>query len=255
VLGHYAAALEAHRLADPARIFEAALHDFSVEAPLVLPARIALAPGLTSRGLPGQLLDRLRAGGAEALDADGRQPDHSGVFVLDRVAPGLDCFHGATPSDELREALRRAAEEGWRNDQVELVTTDPDAHGVALDALCHTTHARATMLQGIPLLRTRVGRALGRWLAWLEEGLPVDRIREALEAGDFVRPSRAHWRRNCGGWRSVGAGGGGWPPRSGSPTRNGSPGTSSGAGGKTRTPSTPRGVGFRRSNWPKPCTS
>ncbi len=191
VLGHYTAALAAHGLADPARIFEAALADFSAEAPLVLPARIALAPGLTPRGLPGQLLDRLRAGGAEELDADGRQPSPAGAFVLEAVAPGLDCFHGATPSDELREALRRAAEEGWRNDQVELVTTDPDGHGVALDALCNTTGARATMLQGIPLLRTRVGRALGRWLAWLEEGLPVDRIREALEAGDFAPPGLA----------------------------------------------------------------
>lgn len=178
ILAHFAGELDSQRLADPALVFDAALKEFDAEAPLVLPAVAALAPGLTVRGLPGQLLDRLRARGAVELAPGAPSP----------AAPGYDCFVAATPSDEVREALRRAAAEGWPDDEVELVTTDPDTHGVALDALCRATGLRATMLQGVPLRRTRIGRALERWLAWLEEGLPADRIREALEAGDYSPP-------------------------------------------------------------------
>src|SRR5687767_1873791 len=44
------------------------------------------------------------------------------------------------------------------------------------------------MLQGIPLARTRLGRALDRWLSWLEDGLAADTIRQALEAGELGVP-------------------------------------------------------------------
>lgn len=182
ILERYLEELATRQLADPARVFEMALEHFAAEAPLVLPAVVVLAPGLSPRGLPAQLAQRLEAQGAIPLAPAGA------VYQATPPVPGLVCFRAATPSDELREALRRAAEHGWPDDQVELVTTDPDAYGVALDALCRSTGARATMLQGVPLTRTRIGRALERWLSWLDSELLADHIREALESGDLAGP-------------------------------------------------------------------
>lgn len=179
ILARYLDGLDRRRLADPARVFGLALGQFETEAPHVLPERTWLAPGLTPRGLPGQLLGRLRERGALDLVSDPAPQLDS----LPPFAPA--CFRAATPSDEVREALRIAATHGWADDQVELVATDPDTYGLALDALCRATGSRATMLHGVPLRRTRVGRALERWLRWLEDDLPADRIREALEAGDL----------------------------------------------------------------------
>lgn len=185
VLARYLDGLDQRRLADPARVFGLALGGFEAEAPHVLPETIWLAPGLTARGLPGLLLERLRERGAAELVPGSVQE----LSDLPAFAPA--CFRAATPSDEVRAALRIAATHGWADDQVELVTTDPDTYGLALDALCRTTGSRATMLHGVPLRRTRVGRALERWLRWLEDDLPADRIREALEVGDLHVPEAA----------------------------------------------------------------
>jgi ATP-dependent helicase/nuclease subunit B len=75
-----------------------------------------------------------------------------------------------------------------RWDEVEIVTTDPDTYGIALDALCQRLDVGATMLHGVPLARTRLGRALDRWFAWLADGLPADVLRQALEAGELAEP-------------------------------------------------------------------
>lgn len=182
ILERYQAELATRQLADPARVFEVALEHFAAEAPHLLPAVVVLAPGLSPRGLPAQLARRLEAHGAVALASAGA------AYPATPSVPGLACFRAATPSDELREALRRAAQGGVPDDQVELVTTDPDGHGVALDALCRSTGARATMLHGLPLTRTRIGRALERWLSWLDSELLADHIREALESGDLACP-------------------------------------------------------------------
>jgi ATP-dependent helicase/nuclease subunit B len=182
ILERYLQELATRQLADPARVFEMALEHFAAEAPHVLPAVVVLAPGLSPRGLPAQFAQRLLTHGAISLAAPGA------ADPAPPPVPGLACFRAATPSDELREALRRAAELGWPDDQVELVTTDPDAHGIALDALCRSTGARATMLHGLPLTRTRIGRALERWLTWLDSDLLADHIREALETGDLSAP-------------------------------------------------------------------
>lgn len=182
ILERYREEIALRRRADPALVFETALAHLAEEGPCVLPEVVVLAPGLAPRGLPAQLDQALRARGAIRMPA---APGDEGAAP---AVPGLECFRAATPSDELREVLRRAAAHGWPDDQIELVTTDPDAHGVALDALCRATGARATMLRGVPLVRTRIGRALERWLAWLEEDLAADRIREALEAGEIACP-------------------------------------------------------------------
>ncbi|HET9798905.1 MAG TPA: PD-(D/E)XK nuclease family protein, partial [Gemmatimonadaceae bacterium] len=138
--------------------------------------------GPAPHGLPGRLQALLVAHGARPLPVDEPRDD-----VLD-AGVDADFFVAATPSDELREVCRRVVAEGLRWDEVEIVATDPDTYGIALDALSQRVGVGATMLRGIPLARTRLGRALDRWFDWLANGLPADVLRQALEAGELRGP-------------------------------------------------------------------
>ncbi|MEO7038817.1 MAG: PD-(D/E)XK nuclease family protein [Gemmatimonadaceae bacterium] len=104
---------------------------------------------------------------------------------VDEEAVRIDVFAAATPSEELREICRRIVAEGLRWDEVEIVATDVDSYGIALDALCQQLGIGASMLHGVPLTRTRLGRALERWFHWLDDGMPADVLRQALEAGEL----------------------------------------------------------------------
>ncbi|MBX6331324.1 MAG: PD-(D/E)XK nuclease family protein [Gemmatimonadaceae bacterium] len=227
ILVEYERLLAEHHLTDPAGILRAAIEHFDREARYVLDGPVFLAPSLALRGLPGQLVERLLAHGARVLAADPvidltppsrllalranddraavRAPDAGARCSalawaqatelpadddprLDHSAAAVDIFAAATPSDELREVCRRVMADGLRWDDVEIVAIDVDTYGVALDALCQQVGIGATMLHGVPLSRTRLGRALDRWLAWLEGGLPADVLREALEAGELHAP-------------------------------------------------------------------
>lgn len=231
LLETYERLLAAERLVDPAGLLQVALEVFDREAPFALTGRILLVPTLSTHGLPGALLHRLLAHGADLLEADVPRGLVAPVHLLAHGAPnatsdangngagqhaaehsilawlpsptlpppdepGLrpalveaDLFAAATPSDELREVCRRVTAEGLRWDDVEIVATDPDTYGIALDALCQQLGIGATMLQGIPLARTRLGRALDRWLTWIDNGLPADVLRQALEAGEVNGPT------------------------------------------------------------------
>lgn len=184
VMAEYEQLLAERRLADAPEIFRAAIEAFDREAPFVLDGLIALAPMRAARGLPGRLYALLRARGAVVLDADVGEPDRILSHAVD-----ASFFAASTPADELREVARRVLAEGLRWDDVEIVATDPDTYGIALDALCQRVGVGATMLNGIPLSRTRIGRALERWLAWLDDGLPADMLRQALEAGELADPA------------------------------------------------------------------
>jgi hypothetical protein len=183
VLTEYERLLEENRLADPAEVFRSAISAFDREAPFVLGGVIAVVPARAPRGLPGRFHEMLIAHGAQVLAVD--EIDAERV-----VEPGVvaDFFAAATPSDELREVFRRVLAEQLRWDDVEIVATDTDTYGIALDALCQQIGVGATMLQGIPLSRTRIGRALDRWLGWISDGLPADMLRQALEAGELESP-------------------------------------------------------------------
>lgn len=215
VLEEYERLLAARKLADPAAVFRVAIAHFEREAPFVLDGITAIVPWLDTRGLAGELLRRLLARGACLLDVDtGRglaAPEHllatpardesareaasllawaagdvlPDETLVDRTLVDVDLFAAATPSEELREVFRRVLAEGHRWDEVEIVATDPDTYGIALDALCQRLGFGATMLRGLPLARTRIGRALERWCVWLEDGLPADVLRQALEAGEI----------------------------------------------------------------------
>jgi ATP-dependent helicase/nuclease subunit B len=180
VITEYERLLSEHALADVPMVFGTAIAAFDREAPFVLDGVIALAPTRQPRGLPGMLHALLVARGAITLDAD----DAADGVLHDSVDASF--FAAATPSDELREICRRVVAEGVRWDDVEIVATDPDVYGIALDALGQRIGVGATMLQGIPLARTRMGRALDRWLGWLDDGLSADALRQALEAGELA---------------------------------------------------------------------
>jgi hypothetical protein len=188
VLAIYEEVLARSGLLDAAGIFALACERFDVEAPFVLDGVVVIAPALSVRGLPRQLLQRIRECGAETL------PDEPVLGVTALEGGGIaacDFFAAATPADELREVLRRTLAEGLPWDAIEIAATDPDSYGIALDALCRHLEIGVTMLHGVPLIRTRIGRALERWLSWLADGLPADTLREALEAGELMIPGDA----------------------------------------------------------------
>lgn len=220
VLDAYEAVLAEAHVVDPAGVFQIALECFDDEAPHVLDGVTTLVRTLSTRGVTGALVRRLIASGAVLLDVDRAQrpgddptssnDDTSLLSTQDDVfprsvlgwslatrVPGLsdttfdaaltavDIFAASSPGEELREVCRRVLAEGLPWDAVEIVTTDPDAYGIALDALCQQLRIGATMLKGIPLIRTRIGRALERWFVWLANGLPADVLRQALEAGEI----------------------------------------------------------------------
>jgi ATP-dependent helicase/nuclease subunit B len=102
------------------------------------------------------------------------------------VEPAL--FAAASLTDELREVLRRVVSAGLRWDEVEIVATEPIAYGAALDGLTQRLGIPVTFALGLPLDRTRPGRALRGWLRWIREDFPEDVIRGLIERGDVAPP-------------------------------------------------------------------
>jgi hypothetical protein len=102
----------------------------------------------------------------------------------------LDMFAASSVSAELREVLRRCVASGLRWDEVEIVAPDTVAYGVALDGLVRRLGIPVSHASGLPLSRTRPGRALSQYVQWILRDLPVDLLRQMLERGD-IAPSRA----------------------------------------------------------------
>jgi ATP-dependent helicase/nuclease subunit B len=188
VLAAYERLLADCALLDPAGLLRLAIEQFDEEARYVLDGHTLLAAELAPSGLARTLMEKLVAAGATPLPEP--LPRHS-AGPARASAEDLDFFVASSPSTELLEVLRRVVQEGRRWDQVEIVTTDRDTYGIALDALCQREGIPCTLLDGVPLARTRVGRAAERWLRWLEDGLPARLLREAIEAGDVSSELRA----------------------------------------------------------------
>ena len=169
---------------------------------------LLLVPGLGRRGLGGRFLDALVRRGARVLETDpvvGVAPPDAVLWNEDEplgdlswmnapeAAPGrgprITLFRAASITDELREVLRRAAAEGAPWDDVEIVTPDPAAYGSALHALATRLGVPVTYAVGLPMERTRPGRAVLAYLDWIQGGFQAAPIRRLLEAGD-LRPRR-----------------------------------------------------------------
>jgi hypothetical protein len=221
VLAEYERLLASERVADAAMVISTALEEFDNEYDVVLGCVITLFPVLEGRGLSARLLQRLCESGARTLVADiprglntpafslaaeqsakgtcsalawAASPDipgESDLDLIDQTLARTDIFAAVTPSEELREICRRIMGERLRWDDVEIAVPDPDTYGIALDALAQQVGFEVTMRQGIPIARTRSGRALDRWLTWLSEGMPADVMRQAIEAGELAPPGES----------------------------------------------------------------
>src|SRR5690606_20504270 len=103
----------------------------------------------------------------------------------------VELFAAATPTDELREVLRRALAQGIPWDRIEIVATDPRVYGAALDSLARRFGIPVTYATGLDVRRTRVGRAAEAYLRWIDEGYPAEILVRLLEAGDLAPPDGA----------------------------------------------------------------
>ncbi len=218
VLERYEAGLSASALVDGPGLLaraEEALGAGGVPEALA-GARLHLLPGLDAGGVAGRLVARLMELGARVLETDATPgaptPAHT-VWAapaepegglswlstrLDGALPpsleagglpgGLHLFAAATPADEVREVLRRVVAAGVPWDRVEIIATDADVYGNALDGLARRLGIPVSYAEGLDIRRTRAGRVAEAYFRWLADGFPADVIRRLLETGDVAPP-------------------------------------------------------------------
>lgn len=225
ILDEYEARLRASGRVDTAAVYKRVNASLPVGDVRMPDGLVFLMPDHTRRGLQGHFLDILIERGAtvlpdepvfgiarpdwwlpqRALVADdalraGATPmswlhDVSGwsraarTFTPDVPAADdvvLDVFAATSVSAELREVLRRAAAAGLQWDEVEIVATDTELYGVALDGLAQRLGVPVSHAVGLPMARTRPGRAVAKYLEWVELGYPADMLRQMLERGDIA---------------------------------------------------------------------
>jgi ATP-dependent helicase/nuclease subunit B len=218
ILAEYEARLRGNRLADHAEVLARAIGTLRGAEPGPRSApladrKILLLPGLSLRGLPGRFVRELLALGAETLQTDpveGLEPPagllwtagpassllsflHAPAAAPEPTGEAIDLFAAGSIADELREVLRRVSEAGRRWDEVEIIASDARVYGSALHALTRQLGIPVTLAVGLPVERTRPGRAVTAYFRWLDEGFGADVIRRLLEAGD-LRPVGRHSR-------------------------------------------------------------
>jgi ATP-dependent helicase/nuclease subunit B len=167
--------------------------------------RTYLVPGLSLRGATGRLAETLLDAGARALESDPVdgveappvvwRPDPesaplTGLLAGRSTPPGTDLslFSASGPAEEIREVLRRVMDAGLRWDEVEIVATDPVVYGGALHVVAERLGIPVSYAVGLPVERTRAGRATAAWFRWIQGDYPADEIRRLLESGDLRTP-------------------------------------------------------------------
>ncbi len=215
VLDAYEARLRADRRGDHATVLASAVavleeaRSGRASSPLA-DRKVFLLPGLHLRGLAGELVRLLgELGGATAVTdpVAGLDPPRATLWTAGPARSGTSFLHSpaAAPEvaseflqlfaagsidDELREVLRRIIASGRRWDEAEIVATDPQAYGSALHALAERLEIPVTYAVGLPVERTRPGRAVAAYFRWLDGGFEADVVRRLLEAGDLRPPGR-----------------------------------------------------------------
>lgn len=114
-------------------------------------------------------------------------------------ATSLDLFAAASPYEEIREVLRRAMTEVETWDQVEIVATDPVVYGSALDEIATRLRIPVTYAVGLPVARSRPGRAAMAYLEWISADFPESLFRHLLASGDVAPPSGSGGQEMSGG--------------------------------------------------------
>lgn len=208
VLAEVEARFDSRRLLDGPAVLGAAVQALREGRAALEDAALYLLPGHPLGGVAGRLVRLLiERCGAKILPADAviGLDDPPGILwctagdaggSISRLhttpagepGPAVELFAAATPTDELREVLRRSVADGIPWDRIEIVATDPRLYGAALDALARRLGIPVTYSTGLDVRRTRVGRAAEAYLDWISEGFPADVLRRLLEAGDLADP-------------------------------------------------------------------
>lgn len=174
----YCTILRDQKLSDAADAFRLAVSALADSR--IANALTVIEPGAAdATGLPLTLVNALRTHGAEFPALNDSRPDWS------PVAADVAIVRAASPALELRDALRHARSLGISWDSVELAVTDVNEYGSALASLGDELGIPYTLKEGVPMIRTRAGRSLERFLRWLEDGLPATPIRQAIEQGEL----------------------------------------------------------------------
>lgn len=203
VLTRYGRELESRGLVDTATVLERAPDELDGPGAPDL-ERTYLAPGVSRRGATGRLIAALVERGAEPLRSDPVRGLDPPVVVWDPASePGplsaltdgvlletdapleLDLFAASGPAEEIREVLRRVMARGLAWDEVEIIATDPVVYGGALHVVAERLGITVSYAVGLPVERTRPGRATAAYFRWIQEGYPADEIRRLLESGDL----------------------------------------------------------------------
>jgi RecB family exonuclease len=189
----YEQKLRTSRFADSAEVYRRAAHGLS-RGTISLPrASIVLVPGLPMHGLRGRFIEALRTRGAVLLndDACGAEPPRfvlapSAALPPIDAARNIEIFAASSPLHEIKEVLRRCVAAGFHWDEVEIVATDPDVYGCALDSLARRLNIPVSYAIGLPASRTRPGRVVSAYLRWIQEDFSDEVMRALLESGDIV---------------------------------------------------------------------
>lgn len=217
ILTAYERLMDRRDLTDRAGVFRLAVASLAVHEVGVADAIVYLMPGQLERGLSGQLLSVLVEQGATVLPAPivfglpapammvrGEKISQATqsssrtrlAWLHDvrnapplRATGDLSLFAASSMRAELREVLRRTIGMGLRWDQIEILATDPVAYGVALDELAQRLGIPVSYAAGLPTSRTRPGRAVAKYLEWIQQDFPSDILRGMLERGDIAPKS------------------------------------------------------------------
>jgi ATP-dependent helicase/nuclease subunit B len=228
VMAQYERVLLRERRVDAAGVLRLARDELRVGATPLPEARYYVLPGQERRGRSGALLGLLVERGAVVIDDDpviglavpgallavGPEPPsslahsspHSGARVSPLawlhaveqapapagVAVELDLFAAGSVSDEVREALRRIVARGLAWDEVEIVAVDPMLYGATIDSFARRLGIPVTYAAGLPVARTRPGRAVDTYLRWVRDDFAAHILRESIERGDVSPPAGGH---------------------------------------------------------------
>lgn len=172
----YETKLRQQKLADTAEVYRRAAYGIS-RGTIHLPrATLVLLPGISEHGLAGRFIECLRSRGAITLGDD----------ASDTTSCNIDIFSASSPLHEIKEVLRRCIARGLRWDEVEIVATDHNVYGCALDSLARRLNIPVSYAVGLPANRTRPGRVIAAYLRWIQDDFSDEVMRALLESGDIA---------------------------------------------------------------------
>lgn len=203
IYASYEQKLRQAKLADTAEVYRRASYGLS-RGTIHLPrATIVLVPGLAMHGLAGRFVDCLRSRGAALLQDDAAGIDAprfslapASALPASGSARSIDIFAASSPLHEVKEVLRRCVARGLHWDEVEIIATDANVYGCALDSLARRLGIPVSYAIGLPANRTRPGRVIAGYLRWIQDGFSDEVMRALLESGDVAPEGDA---RNANG--------------------------------------------------------